>query len=135
MDNWRLMLITTFQKGRAMSMQFTIEQGGSTVPAGAFRAKFTGVEDTEHEEYGAGFRFVFKVVGGDHDGEDATRITGDRATSKNALGKMLAGITGGGIEVGQQVDIEACVEKEYLINVGETKGGGTRVESVIRADV
>ncbi len=118
-----------------MSLQFQIEQGGSTVPAGAFRARFTEVGDTEHEEYGAGLRFVWKVVGGDHDGEETSRITGIKPTPKNALGKILAGLTGGGIEVGQTVDIESCIGREYLINVGETKGGGTRVESVIRADV
>ena len=118
-----------------MSLQFQIEAGGSTVPAGAFRATFTGVEDTDHEEYGAGLRFRFEVVGGGHAGEETSRITGTRPTPKNALGKILAGLTGSGLEVGQDVDIEACIGKQYLVNICETKSGSTRVESVIRADV
>lgn len=118
-----------------MSLQFQIESGGSTVPTGAFRVKFIGVEDFNHDEFGDGLRFQFEVIGGDHAGEETSRVTGIRPTPKNALGKMLAGLTGGGLEVGQDVDLEACVGKEFLANVAETKSGSTRVESVIPADV
>ena len=117
-----------------MSLQFQIEAGGSTVPAGAFRATFVDVEPTEHEEFGAGLRFIFKVVGGGHYGEDATRITSDRPTPKNAAGRMIAGITGSGLTPGMQVDLVSHVGKEFLIQVEETKNGSTRIGAVIRAD-
>lgn len=116
-----------------MSLQFQIEAGGSTVPAGAFRAKFVDVEETEHEEYGAGLRFVFEVIGGDHNGEVATRITSDRPTPKNAAGRMIAGLTGQGLTPGQAVDLASHVGEEYLIQVEETKNGSTRIGAVIRA--
>lgn len=118
-----------------MSLQFQIEQGGSTVPAGAYRASFVDVEPTEHEEFGSGLRFIFKVIGGDHDGEFATRITSDRPTPKNAAGRMIAGIEGNGLSPGMQVDLTSHVNEEYLIQVEETKNGSTRIGAVIRAGI
>jgi hypothetical protein len=116
-----------------MPMQFEVQAGGG-VPAGFYRAKFHDVEPTEHEEYGAGLKFVFEVVEGDHKGEQATRITGDAPTPKNAAGRMLSGITGVTLVPGAKIDLDPFVGKEYLLQVEETANKqGTRISTVMPA--
>ena len=114
-----------------MSLQFEIAQGGSTVPAGIFKVKFQNVEPSNHDEYGPGLKFVFEVTDGEHDGEQATRITSDRPMPKNAAGKMIAGIIGRSLTPNEHIDLEPYVGKTYLGQVEETKNGGTRVASVM----
>ena len=52
-----------------MSLSFQIAAGGSTVPEGFYKGKVLAIEPTEHEEYGAGCKWVFEVTEGDHQGE------------------------------------------------------------------
>jgi hypothetical protein len=114
-------------------LQFEVSMGGGCVPAGFYRGKFSGIEPTEHEEYGAGLKFTWTVVGGDHNGEQATRITSDKPTPKNAAGRMLAGLTGLTLKPGTKVDLGPCVGKEFLLQVEETQQGSTRVSTVMPA--
>ena len=113
-----------------MSLQFEISSGGC-VPEGVYRAKFVDVEKTEHDEFGDGLKFVFKVVEGNHVGESATRITGAKPTVKNAAGKMISGITGQSLTPGSNVDLASCVGREYLVQVETTKNDSTRIASVM----
>jgi hypothetical protein len=117
-----------------MSLQFEVKAGGG-VPAGFYRTKFVDVEATEHEEYGAGLKFVFEVIDGEHKGEQATRITGTSPTPKNAAGRMISGVLGATLTPGAQVDLEPCVGRTYLVQVADTKNGqGTRIETVMPAE-
>jgi len=59
-----------------MAMQFQDSAGGGP-PVGMYKATFAGVEETPpHPEFGKAVRFKFKIVGGEHDGEEATVICG-----------------------------------------------------------
>jgi hypothetical protein len=115
------------------TLQFEVKAGAG-VPAGFYRARFLGVDPTEHEEYGAGLKFVFEVVEGPHKGESATRITSTQPTPKNACGRMLAGITGEPLAPGAKIDLGPFVGKEYLLQVeGVANGNGTRVATAMPA--
>ena len=65
---------------------FEITQGGGP-PAGNYRAKFLGVEQHDHEQYGPGLRWKWEVAEGpqagdtlpvDSLGRDQTFKTGDK---------------------------------------------------------
>jgi len=116
-----------------MTMQFEVAQGGGP-PAGVYRAKFVEVEETEHDEYGKGKKFVFEVVSGEHAGEQATRITGPTPTPKNACGRMLAGISGETLKPGITIDLAPHVGETYMLQVEETKNDATRIGTIIKAD-
>ena len=117
-----------------MSLQFEIGSGGSCVAPGNYRAKFVGVEPTEHEEFGAGLKWIWKVSTGDKAGEVASRITTPSPTLKNACGRMISGITGQSLTAGSKVNLDEFVGKEFLLQVGSTPSGSSRVESVISMD-
>ena len=100
----------------------------STVP------RFLTVEPTEHEEYGAGYKFVFEVSDGDHKNEQATRITSSLPTPKNACGRMISGICGEALTPGKRVDLAPFVGREYLTQVEPTPNGtGSRIATVTPA--
>ena len=114
-----------------MSMTFEVKQSGGP-PAGFYKAKFVDVESTEHDEYGAGLKFVFEIVEGDHAGENATRITGASPTLKNAAGRMVSGISGSSLTAGAKIDLAPFVGRQFLLQVEETPSGtGTRVSTVM----
>ena len=114
-------------------LEFEVTVGGGCVPAGFYRAKFVGVESTEHEEYGPGLKFVWEVGGSEHAGEQATRITSDKVTPKNAAGRMIAGLTGQTLKPRAKIDLAPCVGREYLLQVEETPNASTRVSTVMPA--
>jgi hypothetical protein len=114
-----------------MSMKLKVSAGG--VPAGAYSAKFLGFEAVPNDPtkgYGAGIRWQFEVVAGQHTGSKAGRITNATPTAKNACGKMLSGLTGKALKPGEEVDLGQFVGKVYLIVVQDSDGGGSRVETV-----
>lgn len=114
-------------------LQFEVKAGGGP-PAGFYRATFLTVETTEHEEFGSGLKFVFVVADGDHKGEQATRITSNSPTPKNAAGRMLAGITGESLTPGKNVDLGPFVGRTYMLQVETTaNGSGTRIGSCMPA--
>jgi hypothetical protein len=87
---------------------------------GVYKAKFFGVEKTEHDKYGAGLKFVFEITSGDHAGEQATRITGPTPTPKNACGRMIAGVSGETLKPGVRIDLAPYVGEIYMVQVEET---------------
>jgi hypothetical protein len=102
-------------------------------PPGNYAATFDGVESTEHEEYGPGLRWRFRISQGPHAGEIATRVTGTNPTSKNGCGKVLAALLGRELQMDEDVDVQSCVGRSYLIVVAAAKFGGTRVEAIVAA--
>ena len=116
-----------------MTLTFEIGQSGGP-PAGVYWATFRDVEETEHDEYGAGLRWVFEVVNGDHANETETRITSDKPTPKNAAGRMIAGITGKSLQAGHKLDLMPFVGTSYLIQVEEAQSGATRIATVMPAE-
>ena len=116
-------------------MQFQVTAGGSSVPVGMYRATFSGVEEQPpHPEFGKGVRFTFKVVGGEHDGEEATVICGIEkpASPKNRLGRVLGGLAGSPVVPGQTITVDQYVGKTYLLQVETAPNGtGTRVGTIM----
>ncbi len=105
-------------------------KNSSGPPPGLYRATFAGVERTTHDEFGAGLRFDFTIVDGEHTGALASRITSASPTLKNAAGKIIGGIVGA-LAVGR-VDLAAHIGKEYLVLVEIAPSGtATRVVSVL----
>jgi hypothetical protein len=105
---------------------------GSGPPPGNYKAVFTGVEATVHESYGEGLRFSWSITEGPQKGAVASRGTGNKPSTGNAAGKMIAALTGQPLAGGQKVSVSACVGKPFLITVGPSpSGNGTRVETVI----
>jgi len=115
-----------------MSLSFEVGAGRSTVPEGLYKARFIAVEETEHEEYGSGCKWIFKISEGEHKGEQATRITSPTPTPKNACGRMISGALGENLKVGSKVDLEPYIDREYLVQVENSpKGEGTRISTVM----
>ncbi len=103
-------------------------------PVGFYRATFSGVTKTHHEEYGAGARFDFKVIDGEHAGKTASRTCKPTPTANNATGKLMQSLLGSAAKPGEKVSLAGCVGKTYMIQVSLAKNGtSTRVESVMPA--
>jgi hypothetical protein len=116
------------------NMLFEMRSGG--VPAGHYTVTFKGAEPWREnvEKYGVGTLFRFEVVGGDHDGEETSRITGSKLTPKSALAQILTGLGGRKIERGETIDPNSFVDQRYFAIVKETESGSTRVESIVRTE-
>jgi hypothetical protein len=114
-------------------MEFTVSEG-SGPPLGIYKAEFLGVVKTEHEQYGAGARFDFKVIGGEHAGKIASRTCKPTPSPKNVTGKLMAALLGGSMKPGEKVSLAGCIGKTFTIVVGlAANGETTRVESVVAA--
>ena len=119
-----------------MPLNMSFEMGSGGVPAGHYTVKFTGAEPWKEneEKYGVGTLFRFEVVGGDHDGEETSRITGAKLTPKSALAQILKGLRGNKIERGETVDPSDFTGQRYVAIVKETETGSTRVESIVKTE-
>jgi hypothetical protein len=111
-------------------MRLKLGSGGP--PAGTYTATFVGVEETNHEQWGAGLKWSWEITKGQHKGKKACRTTGTSPTPKNACGAMLKAIAGRPLAAGEEIDVEGFVGETFMVIVGETDSGGTRVESAIR---
>jgi hypothetical protein len=111
--------------------EFDVSHGGGP-PPGNYKARFVGVEQTTHEEYGPGLRWSWEVSDGPQAGVIATRTTSPKPTTGNAAGKLIAAMTGATLAGGQKASVRDCVGKAFLISVTATKSGtGTRVETAM----
>ena len=101
-------------------MKMTIQKSG--IEPGQYTATFKGVEDIE-TQYGEGARFVFEV-----DGSTISRITKPQATMNNATGRIITGMVGKSLSPGEEVDLDALLDKQFAITVEHsTNGTSTRV--------
>lgn len=112
-------------------MAFTMKASG--VPVGSYRAKFKRWEQSTHAEYGDRVQFVWEIIDGEHKGAEASRFTGAKLSPKAALAKILGGLTGRKIGIGDEVNPDDYIGKEFLLIVAETESGASRVETVLPA--
>jgi len=110
-------------------MRLKVSAGG--VPVGSYTAKFAGIEPTTSEQYGAGYRWKWEITAGAQAGQAASRTTGTTPTEKNGCGAMLRGLIGGELAVGQEIDIEQYIGRNYMLVVAATASGATRVEAIV----
>ena len=112
-------------------MEFTVSEG-SGPPVGIYKAEFLGVKKSDHDEYGAGARFDFKVIAGEHTGKIASRTTKPTPSAKNVCGKLMSGILGRAMAPGEKVNLAPLIGKTFTVVVGLAQNGtSTRIESVM----
>jgi hypothetical protein len=99
---------------------------------GQYKLTFLGTRESNHEQYGAGVEFQFKVAEGPYAGKLVSRTTSPDITPKNATRKMLVGL-GADIKSGaESIDDAPFIGKSY-VGIVEPKqsGKGCRVASVV----
>ncbi len=109
-------------------------KGKIAIPANQYLTEFVSVDETDHPEYGPGLIWNFMVVGGNYDGQLASRTTGDVASAKNACGRMFKSVTGHAWHPEMSADVEPFVGKRFHVIVEDAPSGtGTRVASAVAA--
>jgi len=114
-------------------MENIVEFRPTGLPCGFYSAEFIGTEMAEHEEYGPGIRWKFRVIdNGEFQGFDVSKTTAAYATAGNGTGRLLAAISGvGKIDPSLgKVDMRTYIGQVYRLNVLESPNGGTRIDSV-----
>lgn len=113
-------------------MKMKVESSGP--PAGAYTVRFDGIKQTDHPEYGDGYRWQFTVVGGPQDGVEVSRTTKCNPTAKNSCGKFLSAVTGQKIEADAEYDLDPFVGRTYQAIVADApKSNSTRIENLVSA--
>src|SRR6266536_832529 len=114
-------------------MKLTMTELGA--PQGTYRAKFAGVQPREPmagTDYGPGLEWRFEIVDGPHRGRVVARTTSPEPTLKNSCGRMLTGLAGGALRLGEEFDPAAYLGRLYVVTVEvNSTGSGTRVGTVV----
>jgi hypothetical protein len=97
---------------------------GITLPAGRYLAKFVGTEDRDpiqDSKYGRGevarMAWVFEVADGLKKGERFAQETGRSASPKSSCARVVMGLAGGQVAVGQSVDTDQFVGRLYEVKI------------------
>lgn len=85
----------------------------NSLPIGAYKCEFVGVEVTTHEAYGDGLKWTFLVTEGQHQGRECYRTTKCEPTPKNSCGRFLAALAGTKPADGMDVDTDEFVGRIY----------------------
>ena len=102
----------------------------NSLPIGAYTATFEGVEEVDHPEYGAGWKWTFEVALGELKGQQAFRTTKNQPTPKNSCGRFLAALAGETPRDDLEIDTDEYVGRRYTVMVeGSPSGDSTRVGS------
>lgn len=100
-----------------------------SVPPGFYSTKFAGVEAVNNGQFGPGLKFKFVIARGPLVGQTVSRTTGCTPSQKNNLGKLLSGMLGRTLNVDEEVDVDDLLGREFMVVVGVSENGGSRVES------
>ncbi len=103
---------------------------GGLLP-GTYTCKFKSVEETTHPEYGDGLKWVFEVASGPQKGQFAMKTTSTTPTPRNACGKLLNGLAGRPVSLGEELDVNDFVGKPYTVVVETTQTGSTAIAAVV----
>jgi hypothetical protein len=108
-------------------MKLKISTG--SVPPGLYAARLTSIEPVTNEQYGPGIQFKFTVARGPFANQAVFRTTGCSPSPKNSLGKLLSGMLGRTLNVDEEIEVDDLVGRDFMVMVGVTETGGSRVES------
>jgi hypothetical protein len=115
---------------------FTVSKS-SGVPVGTYNAVFEGIESfTENsDKYGEGLCLKFRILSGEHKGEEASRIVSKprKFSAKTFLFKFAKAIAGRDLEDGEAFSFKDHFGVKGMIIVEATEGGSTRVGNFLRA--
>jgi hypothetical protein len=100
-----------------------------SVPPGLYSAKLTGVEPVTNDQYGPGLKFKYSITRGPQAGQLVARTTGCSPSPKNSLGRLLAGMLSRTLSLDEEIELDDLIGREYMVMVGVTETGGSRVES------
>jgi hypothetical protein len=108
----------------------------TSVPAGSYNAKFLSCDpyDENVEKYGKGVSLSFQIIGGEHDGETATRICSMKFSPKSNLYRFAKSLAGRELKPGEFFDFEEHVGCKGMLVVEATDSGSTRVATFLRSD-
>lgn len=101
--------------------------GKKQVEPGSYPGEFREVQDSFHDEYGAGLRWVFCIS----NGEIISRITQPTASAKNSCGQFLEMVSGLPIHEAMKHDTNEWSGQPGTIVV-EAAGENVRVAKFIR---
>lgn len=110
---------------------FEWSSGGQYAPEGIYDAAFLGYEHVPAGQYGEGWQFNFKVVGGAHDGKLSSRIGAKKPTDGNITGRIIKGLLGASFKTGDNPDVNSCVGKTYQIVVKSNENARAVVDMVL----
>jgi hypothetical protein len=113
-------------------MEFTMQSGG--LPAGSYRAEFVGAEpyNDNADKYGQGVSLKWRVLEGQHAGNEVTRICSMKLTPKTALGKFAVAMKGGAIQTGERFSFASYIGVRGSLLVEATDNNGSRVAVFMR---
>lgn len=77
---------------------------GRIAPAGTHAAELVGYEPIEGQFGKPALRWTFVVRGGEHDGQELTKVTGEQVRLGTSLGDFLAQLYGRDLRTGEAVD-------------------------------
>ena len=102
----------------------------SCLPIGTYCCTFEGIEQSNHDEYGPGWQWVFEVAEGRLKGRQAFRTTKDSPTPKNSCGRFLAALAGETPRDNLEVDYDEYLGHRYTVMVeAGSNGESTRIAS------
>ncbi len=116
-------------------MAFVIEvTAGGGVPIGIYRGRFVRIEHFESDNgFGPGYKWVWKIIEGAHDGAEACRITSQKMGPEANTPRFLKMIYGRELKPGERPDVEQQYGTSGTLVVEDApNGGGTRVGSFMR---
>lgn len=113
---------------------FTMTAGG--VPVGSYQGEFIGVEPFEggSTDYGPAVLLKWRIIGGEHDGSEATRVASKKFSPKSTLAKLAVALKGSAIAPGEAFSFATVVGTRGMLLVEETDSGSTRVSTFIRSN-
>ena len=104
------------------------------VPDGHYIAEYVDVSDFKHEKIdGDKWKWVFKVVVGEHAGKMADALTDQEINPNTQAGRLIKGLLRRDIQPGDDVKaaVDACKGKRYMVTVAPgSKGGKSAVRYV-----
>ena len=114
-------------------MELIVSSGG--LPVGVYAAEFLSAEpyDQNSDKYGPGVSLKFRVIGGQHDAQEVSRICGAKLSQKSALAKFAVGLKGAQIEAGERINFDHFKGVRGSIVIQQTESGGTRIEAFMRS--
>ncbi len=117
-----------FSRSSPMAEMIYGQTIGISVPAGRYTARFIGTEERPDMVSTGNFgkpagvatprqAWIFEIVDGPHKGERIPQETGTSATLRSAALKMLTGLNGGPMAIGQRVNTNTYVGRLYVLKV------------------
>lgn len=112
------------------------KRAGLPAKSESYLCAFVGIEEADYPQYGAGWKWVFQVMGGEHSNAKVYRSTANSPTQGNSCGRFLGMLTGESVLAeGVEIDTDQFVGRLYEVFVEDTPTGtSTRIASFEPSD-